>query len=72
MNSIQIITKLAEFQNIILSNKVYLAVDNFKNSSYFATSGLIEIMVQLFSNNKSQSIENILKKWIDKVSSLNL
>jgi len=48
-NSIQVLTKMIEIQNIILSNKLYLALDNFKNSAYFATSGIIEIMVQVFS-----------------------
>ena len=70
--SIQVLTKLTEIQNIILSNKHYLALDNFKNSSYFATSGLIEIMVQAFSPTRLNFIDTTLKKWINKIISLNL
>jgi hypothetical protein len=63
---------LVGIQNIIISNKIYLALDNFKNSSYFATSGIIDIMIQSFSSTRQDFIDSILKKWVNKIALLNL
>ncbi len=65
---------MTEIQVDILSNKNYLAIDNFKNSAYFATCGLVEIMVEFMGvgGKRGNGVEGIIQKWIDKLSTLNL
>jgi hypothetical protein len=44
---IQVMTSLIEIQTQIMSNRNYLATDNFRNASYFASTGVLEIKFQL-------------------------